>query len=39
MGLLLIHPEQGPGNHAIIAFLGKEMIATSRHVYHEERLV
>lgn len=37
MGLLLIHPEQGPGNHIIIAFPGKEMIVTSRHVYHGER--
>jgi hypothetical protein len=37
MGSLLIHPEQGLGNHIIIAFLGKEMIATSRPVYHEER--
>lgn len=39
MGLLHIHLEQSPGNHIIIAFLGKEMIATSRHVYHRERLI
>ena len=39
MGLLLIHTEQGLGNHIIIVFPEKEMIVTSRHVYHGERLI
>lgn len=36
MGLVLAHPEQGPRNHIIIAFAGKEMMVTHRRVHQRE---
>lgn len=36
MGLVLAHPEQGPRNHIVIAFAGKEMMVTHRRVHQRE---